>query len=297
MLVSEAIDRTFSEWLEVAGANRSAYDILESDIDASITTVTVTSHHENIPDDAVLEIDSEVLLNQTTDHTVSPIELTINERGFRNTTPAAHTAGTKVYVAPDYFRKNVFNAIVSVIGNLYPTIYAVAFDTSQSFTTRRSLELPAEAKDILSILVEKDLTTKPPYRLVAGKQWEPFREYEPPRLMLQHGGSEGDDMRIVYSRDFVLPTDESDDLTDDCLVSATLAPYIPMAAAGYLLQGKEIPRVQIEEIKRLLATEGVQVGAQLNIGQTLMQVFDRKYVLAERSRLLDRFPVGWEYVR
>jgi hypothetical protein len=99
---------------------------------------------------------------------------------------------------------------------------------------------------------------------------------------------------VVYKKDFGRPTGEADDLTA-LGISETLQPYLPLAVAGYALQSKELPRVQIEEIRRMLATTGIQVGQAMNIGEQMLNKFRQIYVGAERRRLREDDPTQLEW--
>lgn len=293
MLVSEIIDATYLEWLYPSGIETPLYDVLATAIDADDTAIVLEGRAENVPRDSVLEIGAELLLTEE----VSGSNVTVNERGYFGTTPATHAAGARVLIDPTYTRKAIFDSLAAVIGLLFPWgLYARGVETNLTYTTRNVLELPTGAEEILSILVRKSTNDELYNRLkMPGVNWTLYSEFDPPKFQLLRGGSYGAEMRVVYSKDFTKPTAESDDL-DDLGVSSSLQPYLPMAITGHLLQGREIPRVQVEEIRRMLASQGVQVGAALNVGQSILQGFRRDYVMAERRRLSEKDDPGFEYV-
>lgn len=296
MLVSDVMDRAFAEFLYPAGVNRPAYDVLAAPgmTNVVLTPVNVEGRVANIPRDTVLEIEDEQVLVKSVAGTV----LTLQERGYLETDPVAHAAGVKVSVDPQYTRKAVFNAVQSIVGMLYPWgLFRIRTDVTQTFDTRAVKALPAGGLDILSIIVRSSGALEryePPLR--KGVDYEILRMFSPPKYQLTRGGVTGNAMTVLYTADFTLPATTADDLTATCGVPATVQPYMPLAVAGYLLQGKELPRVHVEEIRRALAQTGVQVGAALNIGQALMQTFVRLYVQAERKRLSDQAPPGFEFV-
>lgn len=296
MLVSDVIDATYLEWLYPAGVEQPLYDVLSEDLasNASDLSVSLEGRAESVPRDSVLEIGSELLLAKEVSGTV----VTLQERAFLGTTLAAHTTGDRVIIDPTYPRTTVFSALKSVIGLLYPWgLYSRGIDTSQTFTTGSVIALPSGAKKILSILVRRTSNDEQYDRLVRrGVDWIEYREFDPPKYHLRRGGNEGQSMRVVYMSDFTLPTSEADDL-DDLGVSETLQPDLSMAVAGHLLRGKELPRVQVEEIRNLLASQGVQVGSAMNIGQALIQAFQRTYVAAERRRQSELDEPTFEWVR
>lgn len=291
MLVSEVLDRAYSEWLWPAGVDRPAFDILASAMTASSPgagqAFTVEGRLNRIPPDTVLEIGTELVLTKT----VSDTQITVAERGWLNSSAAAHSIGDQVRVDVKYPRITLLNHLASVIGMLMPWgLYQRKVDSTQTFSTRAVKTLPAGGKRILSVLV-RSTGSNEVYRTLRmeGRDWILHREFNPPKYHLRRGGGEGAEMHVVYTSDFGRPTAESDDL-DTLGVPDTLQPYLPLAVAGMALQGREIPRVQVEEIRRMLVTEGIQVGTALNVGQAMLNAFRLNYVLGERRRQVEADP-------
>lgn len=295
MLVSEAIDRAYSTWIFPGGASRPTFDKLASNLGGLSTdlTVALSGRLSNVPRDSVLEIGSEQILV----YSVSGSTVTAQERGYRETDVAAHTAGAIVYLDHPYPRKAMLNAVISVVASLYPMgLYVKATDVAQTFSTAAVKVLPTGGKRILGILVRETGTNeryRPPLR--AGVDFLEYREFSPPKYQLRHGGAETAAMTVSYAKDFTAPVAESDDLTT-LGVPLGLQAHLPMAVAGYLLQGKDLPRVQIDEIRRALAAQGVQVGAALNVGQLLLRTFEDRYVVREIRRQSEEDPVSFEFV-
>lgn len=288
MLVSDVIDRVFGEWFYPSGVNRPAFDILSTGIDNDDLTIMTEGRQESIPRDTVVEIDSELILVKDR----SGAQLTVAERGYLDTVAASHSSGAKVLVDPKYPRKIILNALASVIGLLYPWgLYARA-TTTLVVDTSIDQALPADAVRVLRVR-NVDLDHR---KLMRGRDYLELDEYAPMKVRIRGGAGSGANLIIVYAKDFTRPAAEADNLTT-AGVPETLQPYLPMAVAGYLLQGQELPRVQVEEIRRMLASQGIQVGAALNIGQALLQQFRQTYVAAERARLMEKDPVQFEIVR
>jgi hypothetical protein len=297
VLVSEVIDRTYSEWLAPAGVDRPASDLLATDWTASTPgtgdTFSVEGRLNAIPPDSLLEIGRELVL--TRDFSTNDTGI-VQDRGYLDTDPDVHLAGSKVYVNPKYSRQALLHACASVIGELYSLgLYVKAIDETQVYNTRETRQLPPGGKAILSILVRTGGGLER-YEVLdrKGRDWIEYHQFTPSRYYLMRGGTNGLPMVISYKKDFILPTAESDELTD-LGVMETLQPYLPLAMAGYVLQSKEIPRVQVEEIRRMLATTGIQVGQVMNIGQQMLRTFQQQYVGAERRRLREEDPyrVAW----
>lgn len=279
MLVSEAIDRTLNNWLYPAGIDRPPFDTLNALLSDSATSVAVTGRlgSDGIPDDTIVEIESELILVSS----VSGTTLTFNERGYLDTVAASHASGTKVWVDPDFPRKSIFNAIQAIVEGLAGLgLYKVSSDTfTHSFITPVATD--SGTKDIVSPM--QYLWGPDYYELEEGNDYKVLRTFDPPRIKF-FGGQEGSTVTAMVKSEFTSPSTEADDLTTVCGVPASLARHISMAAAGMLLMGHEPSRLQIETVRRALASEGVQVGASLNVGQTLITQFEQVYVARERAK-------------
>jgi hypothetical protein len=298
VLASEVVDRTYSNWLEPAGVDRPAIDFLAStmtDVSPGAGgTFTVEGVQQFIPPSTIVEIDSELILTKDVTTTV----LTVAERGFRDTIPAAHAIGAQVRIDPKYSRKTLLDHLGSVIGLLQPWgVYRYGTDTTLGFTSRSILTLPSGAEEIISVAV-RSFGDPEQWRTFTqdGEDWILFDEFTPPKYQLLAYASEGAEMVVSWRGDFVAPTLEADNL-DTLGIPTKLQPYLPLAVAGTALQSREIPRVQIEDIRRQLATNGIQVGTALNVGEAMLRSFRAVYVAAERQRQRRRDPVRLVWAR
>lgn len=290
MLVSEVIDRTYSEWLNPAGINRPAWDtVATAGVLAGTTegTFTVGGRIVNIPNDSLIEIDDELIRVSA----VSTTTVTTNGRGYLETAAASHAVGSIVTVDPPFPRINVFNAIKTIISQLYPRgLYRRTTNATFNWQTAAVQALDSGALDVLSILVRapgsNELYAGP---LMEGRDYRIVYEFTPPKLLMIRGGYNGQAVTCITKKDFTTPAATSDDL-DTLGVPTSLQSSLPMAVAGWLLQGREVPRVQIEDVRRQLASTGVQVGSALNVGQALLQQFWNGPVANERRRQFEMDP-------
>ena len=298
MLVSEVVDRCYSEWIYPGGTNLPAVDVV-----ATVGTAlggtnngdfTVEGLVSNIPDSTILEIEDELILTKS----VSGTTVTTLQRGYLETTAASHAVGTPIYLNPKFSRITLFNALKTVIGTLYPLgMYVRSTDNTIDWDWDDVVSLPSGTEDVLSLIVRhpgsNERYTAP---LMEGRDYRVLYEFTPPKLEMMKGGFQGNEVTVVVKKDFTLPTAFSDDLTTLGLPES-IQPVLPMAMAGYILQGRELPRTMIEEVRRTLASQGVQVGASVNIGQLLIQTFERRYVANERMRLKEKDPLRYAIQR
>jgi hypothetical protein len=302
VLVSEVIDRTYNEWLYPAGIDRPAFDTVKTLGALSGVgegTFELDGRIANVPRDTVLEIGSELIQTSDVTGAAPTVVVTTAGRGFLGSVAAAHVVGERAYLNPKYPRVSVFNAVVALVGRLHSLgLYARATDTTATFGATDVKELPAGGIELISVTVKSSSGYEQYRTLRPGYDYFELRQFTPPKYQLIRGASNGAAMTVVYAKDFVAPTSESDDIVSDCLVSAQLAPYIPMWVAGYLLQGRDLPRVVVQEIRRMLAAQAGEMppGAAMNMGMGLMNAFERKYVLEERARQARKDPPTFEWV-
>lgn len=293
MLASDVVDRVYAEWLYPAGIDRPLFDKLAGGgIDNDDLTITLSGRVANVPRDTLLEIESELILIDS----VAGSVVTVLERGYLNTDPVGHAAGVKVLVDPKFTRKAVFGGLVSTVKTLYPKgVIDQKLDQTVTFSTQGLKQLPAGGRRIISILVDKGLAyTDYGPKLRPGTDYRTFNEFDPPKYRLIRGGAEGRAMVVSYAADFESPPNEQIDLSSLGIPDA-IQEHMPLGVAGWILQGREIPRVVVEEVRRMLATQGVQVGAALNVGQALLRQFDAK-IAEQVQRQRDEVGAQWEYV-
>jgi hypothetical protein len=99
----------------------------------------------------VVEIGDELVWLDSYDRISSTATAAPYGRGFQATSAAAHTAGTKVTVAPTFPRSAVKRAINEAIQSVYPTLYAL---NKYSFTynsVQNTYQLPSDVQTILYV--------------------------------------------------------------------------------------------------------------------------------------------------
>lgn len=270
-------------------------------MDASQASLTVTGRVQNIPRDTVIEIDQELMLVDSVSGTTVTLHPTAGiGRGYQDTVAATHAANAPVYIDPDYSRKTLLNGLISVIGTLYPQgLYVRKTEVATLFTTNGAITLPAGAKKVLRIATTLPSGSVNYYnQLRHGVDFIEFTDFDPPKVQILRGGKEQGGLTIVYKADFTLPTAEADDLnTLANPVPVRLQNYLPLAVAGYLLQSRELPRLNPDTVPRALATQGIQPGSSINVGNQMLNIFYARYVQPEADRLREQDSVGIEFVR
>ena len=294
MLVSELIDKVYNEWLYPAGIDRPTFDVLSGAIDDTTTNIILEGRIGRVPPDGTVEIEDELILVKST----SGSTITAQERGYANTDPAAHADGTKVVLDPKYPRKTVLSALAAVVKLLYPWgVYRRVIDTTVVADSSDAFALPAGTLNVIRARFQAIAGRELWPKLYEGEDYDVLHEFSPPKMWLYRGAPDGAPLQLVLAKDFVSALTPAQDLTVDGGIPDTLVEQLPMAIAGWILQSREIPRVQIDEVRRLLSTQGVQVGSALNVGQAMLNHFRTTAILAEKRRLNDLDPPSVVWAR
>lgn len=315
MLGSEVIDRTYETILYPAGVNRPTQDTLAETIDSSQITLKLGGRISSVPRDSILEIEDEAV----SVNSVSGVDVTLFERGYLTTSTAAHDAGAIVRLGPEYLRQTVFNALNTIIQMLYSWgVYRRIPYTAATYRTDQLILLPANARRILSIRTMKTATRwgnplhegldYDAYFDAAGEDLDTFEDtfedgyaggYSPPtpEIQLYRGGFTGGAMRIIYAAKHDRLPSPDYDLTVRG-IPETVQEGLPLAIAGQLLQGREMSRLNVEEIRRLLLAAGanIPVGSTFNVANAFTEAFKKVYVAAAVKDLLEIDPTRWAYV-
>lgn len=287
MLASEIIDRVYDTWLYPAGVDRPGFDVLVAPLiaDPSAKTISLSGRISNIPRDSILEIGSELILTEST----SGSSVTANERGYLESDVAAHSVGDKALVNPRFTRKQIFDTLCHLVETLYSLgLYRRATAPLILPTTIGApVALPTGTKRVIQIQQAAAGTGIYAQPMREGWDYDVLYVADPPLIQFRFLRNTAVNPMVTVALDFTVPTSEATSLD----VPVELQPHLPMAVAGYLLQGKEVGRVQLDEIRRLLAAQGVQVGQNLSVGQALLNGFEVKYVLRSKKLLREKDPV------
>jgi hypothetical protein len=294
LLVSELITRTLAEWLYPGGDEIPQYDFLTTAVDADDLEVVLEGRVESVPKDSILQVGDELMLVKEV--TGTAVTLAPEGRGYRDSTAAAHDVGALVEVDPTFSRLEIYHALREIMGRLGAWgLYKRTVDASLVCDLTEVIETSAGTLEVLSILV-RDSGEKENYLPLTrkGKDWIEFKEFDPVKILMKRGYQD-QPMRVVCRQTIGLPTSMSFDLDDE--LSETFQEGLPMAVAGQVLKGREVPRAYADRIREVLAQEGMPPGAIIDVGEALLSLFRRDAVMAERRRLdeLDEPTFEWAW--
>lgn len=289
--VATVIDQALS-WLYPGGQGMPAFDILEGAITSGATSMTVEGLQTYLPQ-TVIEFD-EYVNNLPKEQAVtreaeSTTAIDLNERGYLNTTAAAHSDGIKVWIEPRFTNMAIFEAVQAVVASLYGMgLYRLVQDISLTYDSVNPVALPSGSKDLDSVVA---VHANEPFQLREGRDYILLTTYDPPKFWFFGNYPQGSSLVVNVRKDFTVPTLVTDDLTTTCGVPASLVYHFPMAVAGYLLSREELPAVVNDEIRARAAAEGVQAGARRSIGEAMFNTFEQKWVQRELNNQIRRTPI------
>ena len=294
LTVREVLERTRNETLQIGGVNIPPWDTLANALNATDLTFALSGTRDVVvPRDSLLEFDDdtlELVLNRIT----SGSSVSVYQRGYLESTPGTHAAGTRVIVNPPWPQIVLFNALKGLIASLYSYgIYRRNLDSSRTFTATAPVVLNALDKDVATTIWFR--TGNRWQKLRRGTEFEVIHETSPIEIQFWGFAQEGASLRILTKRDFTQPTALTDDL-DTLGIPSSLQPFMSLGIASMVLQGKEVPEVQAEHIRRSLANQDRPVGSRISVASALWRAFLNQVAL-ERSRLMEALPPAIVYER
>ena len=310
--VGDLVDRTFREYLEPMD-DIVSYSYLTSGIDNSTTTIPYNGDLFSVEEEdaldagAIIEIGQELMyakeLNTVTN------EITV-QRGARGTTAASHSLGAVIKISPPFPRKNVYDAVVDQINNLFPTLFSVqtqAVTSATGYTLLGSYDAPGTNNYIVSIIrAISQYTDFSAGSDTTGIVFNPVTcqliELPNPFTYTDSGGTErtityssgpsvvnaiqfsnisaGHTTYVTFKKKFIEPTAESDTLASIGLEPEYEA-IIMAGVAAQVMSGRDIPSATANYITDQMSIQNFPVGSANNIRNSLLQY---RNLLIEQAR-------------
>ena len=116
----------------------------------------------------VVEIDDELIWLDNYDRISSQATIAPYGRGYHGTEAEAHTANTKVTIAPTFPRASVKKAINDTIDAVFPNLFGIGVHTFSYNTVQTTYQIPADVETIINVSYQ---VTGP------SKEWLPVRNW------------------------------------------------------------------------------------------------------------------------
>lgn len=248
--LGELIERTLYE-LE-APTERGKPVVLGSDLDDNDTTFTLTSG--SLQESDLVEFGAELLLVTTKSADLTPLYTV--QRGYYNTTRAAHATSDVGYANPQFPRRRVADFVDRSLVRLEalgaPLLVAEMFEREEG---TRIVELPAAARQVLRVTYYNEESG----RLLDLNGWEQFFvatdiSTNGNILAAPWYVTDDDQLQVTYTTRYTWDGTFPDE--DAILTIHAAAVDLPASyAAAMLLSGREISRQQLDRASEFSQTE------------------------------------------
>lgn len=319
--IGDLVDRVYREYLEPVDKVES-YSYLSSGINDSVDSITYDGNLFSIEEEdaldagAIVEVGQELMY--TTALNASANTITV-KRGQRGTTAAAHSAGDIIKIAPAFPRKNVYEAVVDQIKNLYPTLFAVETIELTASTGYKLLGNHGSDQDSYNYLVAPlkaisqytdwstgsdqtglkyngvaiEMIDLPnPFTYTDDTSTERTKTYTTGPDVVHAvqfvNMSAGHTVYATFKKKFVQPTSESTTLTSVGL-EIEYEPIIMTGVAAQLIAGKDISKLNASYITEQLEVSVSPIGSSNSIGNSLLR-YQQLLIQQARSNLRSKYP-------
>jgi hypothetical protein len=243
----------------------------------------------------VVEIDEELIfVNETNEGWCG---VSTWGRGWRGTTPAAHTAGTPVYVAPVYPRSIVSREVNNTIRSIYPDLFAAKTADLTASAVSWQYELPADCERVLSVEWRWDT--------ISG--WNPLVDWEMVTsanttdfasgkfLSIQAGIPVASKIHVTYAALPTLLAAPTDAFTTTGLPS-TARDVVVLGTAARLIPWIDAGRTPASSVPSDLTDQQRPIGAAIQLARDLRDRYQTR-LAKERDSLYSRYPIRAHRIR
>lgn len=291
MLIREIVDQALNEVL--MGTYRGHYNSLDGSLDAVVTLIPVNSSLRAIGEQAIMEIDQELMYVVPGGVDTGGPSLTVI-RGFMGTTAATHADGAQITINPRYPRSTILSAIKEDARSWPDQFYVVLSDDVEVLDSVVDLQASFTRDDILSVvkvLRQWSQSGVSSDRWMRVRDWRFEKDTDGPGSadLFVHASCTGSNLRVQVAvpMEDVDAWDEATDLADIGLPTS-MADVLKYGACWRLVTGRETRRLFTEaEAESRLAAD-VPATSLLTLGRAMKQLRDQR-LNEEIFRLTSRY--------
>ena len=244
----------------------------------------------------LVEIDDELIWVDSFDRTTNTATIPAYGRGFRDTTAASHSAGTRVTIAPSFPRSVIRRNLNLAIDGVYPDLFGTFYTIFNWQAARTTYVLPNEAVDVLGASWQ---TIGP------SREWLPVRHYRVDKMAnplywnsgktisIREGIIPGRPVMITYTKKPTVLQYDTDDFTMTGL-SDSAREVIILGAAYRTAMYLDLGRIPAATAEADAQQGNDPVGSAANIGRVLQQMYQQR-LLVEVRRMQEQFPPRTHY--
>ena len=292
---------TFKDLIDETNLALTGYTNRQDQATYLLSNIASTDLSFTVADGTVLtrglvEIDDELIWVDSFDRTTNTATIPAYGRGFRDTTPSNHTAGSRVTITPSFPRSVIRRNINLAIDGVYPDLFGTYYTEFPWQAARTTYALPAEAIDVIACSWQ---TIGP------SREWLPVRHYRVDRtayplvwntgktVSIREGIIPGRPVMVTYTKKPSTLTYDTDDFAMTGLADSAREVIILGAAyrtAFYL----DLGRVPAATGEADAQQANDPVGTAVNIGRAIQQLYQQR-LLVEVRRLQEQFPPRTHY--
>ena len=240
----------------------------------------------------LIEIDDELIWVDSFDKTSNIATVAPYGRGYRGTTAVAHSAGTRVTIAPVFPRSAIERNINSAIDAVYPDLFGTASTTFTFSAARTTYPLPADCIDVMGISWQ---TIGP------SKEWLPIRHYRVDRMAdpATWGGSKtisiadgiipGRTITVRYTNKPPVMVNTTDVFESVTGLPSSAREVIVLGAAYRMAVYLDLGRVPATSAEASAQGTANPIGSAANLSRMLKQMYNDR-MLIEVRRQQEQFP-------
>lgn len=282
------IDRTLRQLLS---GTVEARNKLTTTLTSSDTSVVVDYPLEGLRSGQVCEIDSELIYIWSTD--VPTKTLTV-QRGFNNSTAAAHTAGAVITVNPRFPRAQVLEAVNDELSDLSSPMHGlfqvktlnIDYNGSDAMINLTGV---TSIIDLLTVSVRYMTDDYPIARKIRLVRDMPTDDFASGFALRFDQAVFPGRLRVVYKAPYTATAAEATDINSTCGVQETATDIVALGAQIRLMSPREIKRNFTESQGDTRRADEVATGAIANSTANLIRL-RRDRITAEAARLARAYP-------
>lgn len=297
---------TYANLVDEISLNLSGYTLRQdrtTHLTADVTSSGLSLSLSNVTNigKGVIEIDDELIWLDTYDRISSVGTIAPYGRAYFGTTAAAHTANTKVTVAPSFPRVTIKKAINDTIDAVFPNLFAVGVHTFNYNAVKTTYSMPADTETILYVSYQPSGPTG---------EWLPIRNWRQDGLANATAYASGQTIsiydrieagrtvQVYYSKK---PSTLSSSSPSDTFESVTGLPssckdVIVYGAAYRLASFIDPGRLNYSSAEADNADTKIQYGSGASTARFLLALYQQR-LNEESKKLRDVYPTRIHYTR
>jgi hypothetical protein len=273
---------------------------LTQDVTDDATTLHVAS--AQIVSRGRIEVGSELIWVDSSDRSTNTLSIPPYGRGMDSTTKAAHTAGSRVIIAPLYPRKYIIDTINQQVKIAGAQLYGIENLTLEPDPTSFLYELPVYTRDVLTVKVSDQRATIYGGDVVYLRDWQ-FDKHAPANIATTGKGVYIYDTRladpleitVTISRDPAPLVAEDDEFTDTFLPESAWD-VITLGAAARLTAQAESYDLATRSVEANTLDSKIDPMTAQNQSKYLYALYQQR-LAEERLRLLNTHANRAHYTR